>query len=144
LRAAPSSKSVPPEKDNRGMSVVGRGTISAAYRSQPAASISQRWHSHNFRLRGFQILATPLAHGIIGYDGAVKAFCKSEPAEMTTQVRDFLESFDTLSELDKRELATEILKRSQMLDVPPLTDVQLLSAAEETFLELDRREAHNA
>jgi hypothetical protein len=63
---------------------------------------------------------------------------------MTTQVRTFLESFDTLSELDKRELAAEILKRSQMLDAPPLSDEQLIGAAEETFLELDRREEGHA
>jgi hypothetical protein len=63
---------------------------------------------------------------------------------MTAQVRNFLESFDTLSDFDKRELAAEILKRSQMLDSPPLSDEQLIGAAEETFLELDRREANHA
>ena len=63
---------------------------------------------------------------------------------MTTQVRNILESFDMLTEVDKRELATEIIRRSMLLDAPPLTDPQLIGAAEETFLELDRREASNA
>jgi hypothetical protein len=63
---------------------------------------------------------------------------------MTTQVRNILESFDMLPEPDKRELASEIIKRSQRLDSPPLTDEQLIGAVEESFLELDRREARNA
>ena len=63
---------------------------------------------------------------------------------MTTQVRNILESFDMLPEVDKRELASEIIRRSQSLDVLSLTDEQLVGAAEETFLELDRREANDA
>jgi hypothetical protein len=31
---------------------------------------------------------------------------------MTAQVRDILQSFDTLPEIDRRDLATEIIKRS--------------------------------
>jgi hypothetical protein len=42
---------------------------------------------------------------------------------MTTQVRNILESFDLLPEMDKRELAAEILRRSQVFDTPSLTDV---------------------
>ena len=49
-----------------------------------------------------------------------------------------------LPEVDKRELATEIIRRSMLLDAPPLSDQQLVGEAEETFLELDRREASNA
>jgi hypothetical protein len=48
-----------------------------------------------------------------------------------------------LPEGDKRELATEILRRSLTLDSPPLSDEQLVGAAEDVFLELDRREATN-
>ncbi len=59
---------------------------------------------------------------------------------MTTQVRNILDSFDMLSEADKRELAAEIMRRSQMFDGPPLTGEQLVGAAEETFLELGCRE----
>jgi hypothetical protein len=63
---------------------------------------------------------------------------------MTAQVQNILDSFDALSEAEKRELAAEIIRRSQTLDGPPLTDEQLVAAAEETFLELDRREATDA
>ncbi len=63
---------------------------------------------------------------------------------MTTQVREILQSFDMLPEVDKRELSTEIIKRSLTLDEPPLTDEQLVDAAEELFLELDQNEADHA
>jgi hypothetical protein len=63
---------------------------------------------------------------------------------MTAQVRDILQSFDMLPEIDKRDLAAEIIKRSLALAEPPLTDEQLVVAAEEIFLELDRSEAGHA
>jgi len=63
---------------------------------------------------------------------------------MTAQVHEILDSFDALSDCDKRELTLEILRRSPLLDSPPLTDEQLIGMAEETFLELDRREAGHA
>lgn len=58
---------------------------------------------------------------------------------MTTQVQEILHTFDLLPEGDKRELATEILRRSLTLDSPPLPDEQLVGMAEDVFLELDRR-----
>jgi len=63
---------------------------------------------------------------------------------MTAQVQDMLHTFDLLPEGDKRELAGEILRRSLMLDVPALSDEQLVGAAEERFLQLDRSEAADA
>ncbi len=63
---------------------------------------------------------------------------------MTAQVRDILQSFDMLPEIDRRELATEIIKRSLAMKEPPLTDEQLVVATEEVFLELDRSEAGHA
>ena len=63
---------------------------------------------------------------------------------MSAQVQDMLRAFDLLPEGDKRELASEILRRTLMLDVPPLSDEQLVGAAEETFLQLDRSEAVDA
>lgn len=63
---------------------------------------------------------------------------------MTAQIRHILESFDVLPEMEKQELAAEILRRSQWLDMPALTDEQLVGAAEETFLELDHREVGHA
>ena len=63
---------------------------------------------------------------------------------MTAQVQDMLHTFDLLPEGDKRELAGEILRRSLMLGVPALSDEQLVGAAEELFLQLDRSEAADA
>jgi hypothetical protein len=63
---------------------------------------------------------------------------------MTAQVQEMLHTFDLLPDGDKRELASEILRRTLMLDVPPLSDEQLVGAAEEIFLQLDRSEAVDA
>ena len=63
---------------------------------------------------------------------------------MTIQAHEILKSFDMLPEVDKRELTAEIIKRSLSLEQPPLTDEQLVDAAEELFLELDRNEADDA
>jgi len=63
---------------------------------------------------------------------------------MTVQVQDMLHTFDLLPEGDKRELASEILRRSLTLDVPALSEEQLAGAAEELFLQLDRNEAAEA
>jgi hypothetical protein len=63
---------------------------------------------------------------------------------MTAQVQEFLHSFDLLPEGAKRELADEILRRSLMMDVPPLSDEQLVGAAEEIFAQLDQDEVGNA
>ena len=60
---------------------------------------------------------------------------------MTAQVQNMLHTFDLLPEGDKRDLASEILRRSLTLDAPPLSDEQLVGAAEELFLQLDRSEA---
>jgi len=63
---------------------------------------------------------------------------------MTTQVRTLLDSFDLLPDPDKQELAAEILRRSLTLNSLTLTDEQLVGAAEEVFLELDRNEDSHA
>jgi hypothetical protein len=63
---------------------------------------------------------------------------------MTAQVQDILCCFDRLPEEDKREVVTELLRRSAMLGSPPLTDEQLVGTAEELFLQLDREETGNA
>jgi hypothetical protein len=59
---------------------------------------------------------------------------------MTTAVRDPLVSFDRLPEPERREAATEILRRAAQLDSSPLDDEELALAAGELFLELDARE----
>ncbi len=63
---------------------------------------------------------------------------------MTTAVQHLLKSFDLLSEVEKREVVAELLRRSQHLDRSPLSDEELVLNAETLFLELDRREAKNA
>jgi len=45
---------------------------------------------------------------------------------MSTAVEEMLNSFDHLSESEKRELASEIIRRTWSLDFPPLTDEELI------------------
>lgn len=60
---------------------------------------------------------------------------------MTKSVEQLLKSFDQLPEAEKRELASEIIKRSLELDLPELSDEALLAAADQTFLQLDKEES---
>ena len=53
--------------------------------------------------------------------------------------------FDLLSAgPEQQAVAYEILRRMQDVDLPPLTDEELILSAEALFLELDRREATDA
>jgi len=60
---------------------------------------------------------------------------------MTKSVEQLLKSFEQLPEAEKRELASEIIKRSLELELPELSDETLLLAAEQTFLHLDKEES---
>lgn len=60
---------------------------------------------------------------------------------MTARVQELLKTFDRLTDLERRSLASEILKRVIDLDFPPLSDEDLVFNAEELFLELDRQES---
>ena len=60
---------------------------------------------------------------------------------MTKSVEQLLKSFEQLSEAEKRELASEIIKRSLTLELPELLDESLLLAADQTFLRLDKEES---
>ena len=60
---------------------------------------------------------------------------------MTKSVEQLLKTFDQLSEEEKRELASEIIKRSISLDLPELSDDSLLLAADQVFLQLDKEES---
>jgi hypothetical protein len=62
---------------------------------------------------------------------------------MSTTASEILESFDHLAEDEKREVASEILRRTIELELPPLTDDELVLNAEALFLELDQRELTN-
>ncbi len=59
---------------------------------------------------------------------------------MTASVANLLESFDCLSEHERHEAVTEILRRVAELDYPPLDDEALTQSAAMTFEELDTRE----
>ena len=60
---------------------------------------------------------------------------------MTTSVQQLLESCDRLSERERHEAASEILRRVTESDLPPLDDEALTEIAALTFRELDEREA---
>ncbi|MDO9289440.1 MAG: hypothetical protein Q7T83_11700 [Thermodesulfovibrionales bacterium] len=63
---------------------------------------------------------------------------------MTTDIKEILNTFELLSENEKKDLASEILRRTVKFDFPPLTDEDLTQSAEKLFLELDRRESQSA
>jgi len=62
---------------------------------------------------------------------------------MTTNVQNIIRTFEQLPEIEKREVAREIIRRTLEFDLPPLSDDDLVLNAEALFLELDRREAEN-
>lgn len=59
---------------------------------------------------------------------------------MTATAENLISIFDSLSEREKREVATVILHRTLELDLPSLSDEELVLNAEQLFLELDREE----
>ena len=61
---------------------------------------------------------------------------------MTTQ--QLLDAFDLLSAVEKQAVTCEILRRMRDVDLPPLSDEELILSAEALFLELDSREATDA
>jgi hypothetical protein len=60
---------------------------------------------------------------------------------MTALVQELLDTFDRLTDSERLDLLSEILKRTVYLDFPPLSDEDLVLNAEELFLELDVQEA---
>ena len=60
---------------------------------------------------------------------------------MTTATQHLLDSFDLLSVAEQQAVACEILRRIRDVDLPPLSDEDLVVSAEALFLELDRQEA---
>jgi hypothetical protein len=63
---------------------------------------------------------------------------------MTAEAQNILRSFDSLQEIDKREVAYEIIHRSLALDMPALSDEQLTAVADDIFFELDKEEGRDA
>ena len=62
---------------------------------------------------------------------------------MTALVQEILNTFDSLTESERLDLLSEILKRTSDLDLPPLSDDDLVLNAEELFLDLDERKAQD-
>lgn len=59
---------------------------------------------------------------------------------MTIAVEFLIDSFERLSEREKKQFAFEILRRISDLDYAALSDEELLLSAEAVFLELDQEE----
>jgi len=59
---------------------------------------------------------------------------------MKNAAREVIEDFEALPEDDKQLVVREILRRTTTDDYPTLDDNALILAADEVFLELDRRE----
>ena len=62
---------------------------------------------------------------------------------MTTTVENILNSFELLSEYEKIELASEIMRRTAKSGFSPLTDDELVYLADEVFIELDKVESED-
>jgi len=62
---------------------------------------------------------------------------------MSVAIQNLLNAFERLAEVEKWELAFEILRRAAYFDFPPLTDEELVFNAEAIFLGLDRSESTN-
>jgi hypothetical protein len=60
---------------------------------------------------------------------------------MTSAVQQLIASFEQLTKPEKNEAVAEILRRSAPFSSPPIEDDEFLFVQEETFLELDAREA---
>ncbi|MBN1310118.1 MAG: hypothetical protein JXB30_01785 [Anaerolineae bacterium] len=60
---------------------------------------------------------------------------------MSVAIQELLDSFEQLAEDEKRELASEIIRRVAHFEFPPLIDEELVLAADAVFSELDRCES---
>lgn len=60
---------------------------------------------------------------------------------MTTEAKHIIEDFGALPDPAKREVLAELIRISRHLDYPGISDDELVSAADEVFLEYDRRES---
>ena len=62
-------------------------------------------------------------------------------AAVTAQARHIIDEFEALPDPAKREVLTELIRTSRFIDYPVVAEDELLSAADEIFLEYDRRES---
>jgi hypothetical protein len=69
---------------------------------------------------------------------------KIESEPISDSVRELLAAFERLTGRDQRDFLTEISRRADDLDLPPLDEETLNRIAAEAFLEYDAREAADA
>lgn len=62
---------------------------------------------------------------------------------MTEVARKLLDTFDTLQEADRQEVLREILRRAVTAPHEALSDRELIVAANEVFLDLNRRQTRS-
>ena len=62
---------------------------------------------------------------------------------MGTPAENIIAEFNQLPDSEKQEVAAAILRSTLGIEVPRLSDDELVLSAEETFLDLDRREAED-
>ena len=62
---------------------------------------------------------------------------------MTATVENILISFEKLTEPEKRDLAIEVVRRTDVFGAPDLSDEEQTLLAEDLFLTLDREEAES-
>jgi hypothetical protein len=60
---------------------------------------------------------------------------------VTADAKRLIEDFEKLSDPEKREVLSELLRAAERLGYPAVGDDELVSAANAVFLEYDRREA---
>lgn len=63
---------------------------------------------------------------------------------MTAEVQELIESFNRLSEADKKVIVVEVLRQTTYSETPSISDEELVLNAEELFLEIDMRENEDA
>ena len=59
---------------------------------------------------------------------------------MTAEAQSVIEEFRSLPDAAKREVLAELVRISRAIDYPPVSDDELLSAANDVFLTYDERE----
>jgi hypothetical protein len=60
---------------------------------------------------------------------------------VTTQGKHIIEEFEALPDAAKREVLAELIRTSRFIEYPQVSEDELVSVADELFLEYDRREA---
>lgn len=63
---------------------------------------------------------------------------------MTAEVQELIESFNRLSEADKKVIVVEVLRQTTYSETPSISDEELVLNAEELFIEIDMRENEDA